>query len=237
MVYDLCNYPLEPYAIAMPANLESEKVKWFREQLTAWSAIYLRDFPWRRTSEPYDIFVAEILLQKTAAEMVAPIYESFLVEYPTLEHLAAASLDEVTKLLQPLGLSFRAERLSNSAKTILVKYQGKIPDTEAELLLLSGVGKYTARSICANAFGQSAAVLDTNVARIIERFFGLQGERVKSRCKILWSAADAIAPDRDVSKWNLTLLDFGAMVCTARKPRCEKCPLQENCCYISRLTA
>lgn len=220
----------------MPANLESEKVKWFREKLKAWAEIYLRDFPWRRTCEPYDIFVAEILLQKTAAEMVAPIYESFLVEYPTLEHLAAASLDRLTKLLQPLGLSFRAERLSNSAKTILEKYRGKIPDTEAELLLLSGVGKYTARSILANAFGQSAPVLDTNVARIIERFFGLQGERVKSRCKILWSAADAIAPDRDVSMWNLTLLDFGAMVCKARKPNCEKCPLQENCFYFSSLT-
>ncbi len=220
----------------MPTNLESEKVKWFREKLKAWAAIYLREFPWRRTCEPYDIFVAEILLQKTAAEMVAPIYESFLMEYPTLERLAAASLNEVTKLLQPLGLSFRAERLSKSAKTILEKYRGKIPDTEAELLLLSGVGKYTARSILANAFGQSAAVLDTNVARIIERFFGLQGERVKSRCKILWSAADAIAPDRDVSVWNLTLLDFGAMVCKARKPNCEQCPLQVNCCFLNSLT-
>lgn len=220
----------------MPTNLESEKVKWFREKLKAWAAIYLREFPWRRTCEPYDIFVAEILLQKTAAEMVAPIYESFLMEYPTLERLAAASLNEVTKLLQPLGLSFRAERLSKSAKTILEKYRGKIPDTEAELLLLSGVGKYTARSILANAFGQSAAVLDTNVARIIERFFGLQGKRVKSRCKILWSAADAIAPDRDVSVWNLTLLDFGAMVCKARKPNCEQCPLQVNCCFLNSLT-
>ncbi|MFM7602889.1 MAG: A/G-specific adenine glycosylase [Pseudanabaena sp.] len=215
---------------------ESEKVKWFQKQLKEWAATYLRDFPWRRTSEPYAILVAEILLQKTAAEMVTPIYETFLVRYPTLEHLAAASLDEVIDLLQPLGLSLRAERLSNSAKTILEKYRGKIPDTEAELLLLSGVGKYTARSICANAFGRSAAVLDTNVARIIERFFGLQGERVKSRCKILWSAADAIAPDRDVSIWNLTLLDFGAMVCKARKPHCEKCPLQENCCYFRNLT-
>jgi A/G-specific adenine glycosylase len=221
----------------MTANLESEKVKWFREQLKAWAVIYLRDFPWRRTIEPYDIFVAEILLQKTAAEMVAPIYESFLIQYPTLEDLAAASIDELTKLLQPLGLSFRAERLSNSAKTILENYRGKIPNTEAELLLLSGVGKYTARSILANALGQPAAVLDTNVARIIERFFGLQGERVKSRCKILWSAADAIAPEKNTSIWNLTLLDFGAMVCKARKPNCENCPLNENCCYFSRLTA
>ncbi|PZO35266.1 MAG: hypothetical protein DCF19_24285 [Pseudanabaena frigida] len=221
----------------MQANLELEKVKWFQERLKRWAAIYLRDFPWRRTCEPYCIFVVEVLLQKTAAEAVAPIYESFLVRYQTLEHLAVASLHELTELLQPLGLSFRSDRLRKSAKTILEKYHSNIPNTEAELLLLSGVGKYTARSILANAFGLSAAVLDTNVARIIERFFGLQGERVKSRCKILWSAADAIAPDRNVSRWNLTLLDFGAMVCKDRKPHCEKCPLQEYCCYFSRLTA
>jgi A/G-specific adenine glycosylase len=215
-------------------RLELKKVKaeWFREQLSEWAECNLRDFPWRRTTNPYPIFVAEFLLQKTVAATASPIYAAFLVRYPTLDALAAACVEDVALLLQPLGLSFRAERLCHSARTIVDKYGGNIPASEAELLLLPGIGKYTARSICANAFGQPAAVLDTNVARIIERFFGLRGERVKSRCKILWSAAEAIAPKQEVSRWNLTLLDFGAAICTARKPRCQECPLQEKCCYL-----
>ena len=217
----------------MKAELETEKTKWFRQQLAVWAAGNLRDFPWRRTTDPYSIFVAEFLLQKTVAATASPIYEVFLMRYPTLEDLASASVQEVAKLLQPLGLSFRAERLCRSAKIVAEKNGGIVPASEGELLALPGVGKYTARSILANAYEQAAAVLDTNVARIIERFFGIQGERVKSRCKILWAAADAIAPEKEVSKWNLTLLDFGALVCTARKPRCEVCPLSEECCYFA----
>jgi A/G-specific adenine glycosylase len=211
--------------------MQADKVKWFRRRLSVWAASNLRDFPWRQTTDPYSIFVAEFLLQKTVAATAAPIYEAFLLKYPSLEALGAASVEEVAQLLKPLGLAFRAERLYRSAKIVIEKYEGSIPALEEELLLLPGVGKYTARSICANAFGQSAAVLDTNVARIFERFFGLQGERVKSRCKILWAAADAIAPKLDVSRWNLTLLDFGALVCIARKPHCSECPLRQKCCY------
>jgi A/G-specific adenine glycosylase len=211
---------------------ETDKTNWFRQRLLKWAASNLRDFPWRRTTDPYSIFVAEFLLQKTVAGTASPIYEAFLVKYPTLDALAEASVEDVASLLQPLGLSFRAERLCRSARIVADEYGGSIPLSEEELLLLPGIGKYTARSICANAFGQPAAVLDTNVARIVERFFGLQGERVKSRCKILWSAAEAIAPDREVSRWNLTLLDFGAAICTARKPRCAECPLQEKCCHM-----
>jgi A/G-specific adenine glycosylase len=150
-----------------------------------------------------------------------------------VEVLAVASVEEAARLMQPLGLSLRAERLCEAARILMEKYRGAIPTSEEELLLLPGIGKYTARSICAHAFGHPAAVLDANVARIFERFFGLQGERVKSRCKILWSAADTIAPKQGVSRWNLTLLDFGAMVCTAKQPSCGECPLQEKCYYFA----
>jgi A/G-specific adenine glycosylase len=215
--------------------MQADKVKWFRRRLSAWAASNLRAFPWRQTTDPYSIFVAEFLLQKTVAATASPIYEAFLAKYPTLQALAAASVEEVNQLLLPLGLSFRAERLCRSAKIVAEKYRGSIPASEEELLSLPGIGKYTARSICANAFGQSRAVLDTNVARIVERFFGLQGDRVKSRCKILWAAAEAIAPKRKVSRWNLTLLDFGALVCIARKPHCSECPLREKCCYCNKI--
>lgn len=169
------------------------------------------------------------MLQRTDADTVLPIYEVFLTRYPTVSELAIAEVAELAELLQPLGLFFRAERLSETARIITEQYKEKIPQSETELLKLPGIGKYTARAILSQAFGQPAAVLDTNVARILERFFGITGGRVKSRCKILWSAADNIAPDRNVERWNLTLLDFGAKVCAARNPKCDECPISTRC--------
>lgn len=205
------------------------KVRWFRRQLSLWAAENLRKFPWRCTTEPYKIFIAEFLLQKTGAITVVPVYNNFLSQYPTLQDLAAASIAEISLLLKPLGLHFRAQRLHESVQIILKEYAGKIPTTESQLLALPGVGKYTARAICSQAYSQPLAILDTNVARIFERFFGLQGNRVKSRCKLLWQAAEQVAPKTEVGRWNLTLLDFGAAVCTARNPSCASCPLAREC--------
>ena len=210
-------------------NESKEKIEWFDDRLLTWAEQNLRDYPWRRNKNPYKILVAEFLLQRTDADTVLPIYETFLTQYPTLDKLATAPIDDIAELLQPLGLFFRAERLSQTAKTIEDKYQGIIPQEEKELLKLPGIGKYTARAICSQAFNQPAAVLDTNVARIIERFFGIKGERVKSRCNILWSMAETVAPDKEVGYWNLTLLDFGAIICTARNPKCLICPLCDRC--------
>ena len=242
-------------------TLESKKIKWFQNRLLSWAEQHLRDYPWRKrrstkelsaiatlgsservlqerklctsvTSNPYHVLVAEFLLQRTDADTVLPIYRAFITRYPTLAELAVAEVTEIAELLQPLGLFFRAERLSKTAKTITEKYNRQIPQEEATLLKLPGIGKYTARAICSQAFDQSLAVLDTNVARIIERFFGIEGERVKSRCKILWGAADEIAPKSDVGYWNLALLDFGAKVCTARNPKCTECPLAQKCHWL-----
>lgn len=214
------------------SNLDAVKIKWFHHRLSTWGTQNLRDFPWRQTCDSYAILVAEHLLQKTDAITVVPIYKAFLFKYPTLENLVKASIDELNELLKPLGLYFRAERLYQCARIIIEQYGGKIPNSEKQLLELPGIGKYTARAICSQAFSQPLAVLDTNVARILERFFGLQGERVKSRCKILWRAAETIAPDKEVGKWNLTLLDFGAMVCRAKNPLCNDCPLSAKCDYV-----
>ncbi|MEG4630281.1 A/G-specific adenine glycosylase [Microcoleus sp. AR_TQ3_B6] len=220
-------------------HLDAAKIRWFQRRLKAWARQNFRDFPWRRTCDPYAILVAELLLQKTAAATVAPIYQEFVDRYPTLSDLAAAPAAEVASLLQPLGLFFRAQKLRESVLVILEHYQGNVPRTEAQLLELPGVGKYIARSVCANAFGQPKAVLDTNVARILQRFFGIDGGKVKSReAKLsrrespeLWKAAERVAPKQQVGPWNLGLLDFGAAVCTAKNPRCSECPLQRQCEY------
>ena len=205
------------------------RIKWFRQQLSTWGVANRRDFPWRRTTDSYHLLVAESLLQKTDAQTVAPIYELFIEHYPTIQDLAAANLDNVAQLLKPLGLFFRAVRLQQCAQIIISQYEGKVPQTQKHLLELPGIGDYTARAIGSQAFSQPLAVLDANVARILERFFGLQGERVKSRCKILWGAADLIAPKTKVGTWNLALLDFGALTCKAQNPDCEHCPLSSKC--------
>ena len=210
-----------------------ENIKWFACRLLTWAKYNLRDYPWRRKKDPYYILVAEFLLQRTDADTVVPIYEVFLTQYPTVEKLANADVEAIAKLLQPLGLFFRAERLSQTAKIIREKYKGEIPQEESELLKLPGIGKYTARAICSQAFDRSAAVMDTNVARILERFFGIEGGRVKSRSLILWSAAETVAPDAEVGHWNLTLLDLGAKVCTARNPKCMKCPVSAKCNWFN----
>ena len=213
--------------------INPSKQEWFRRQLRNWGKKHRRDFPWRRTKDPYALLVAECLLQQTEATRVVPVYEQFLCQYPTVRDLASASLADLSELLHPLGFHFRAARLSQLAQQILQDYGRKIPDSEGELLKLPGVGKYIARSLCANTFDQPLAVLDTNVARILERFFGLEGGRVKSRDKMLWDAAQEVAPPTEVSQWNLILLDFGAAVCTAVAPHCQDCPLQPQCNFIS----
>ncbi|MEC4895277.1 MAG: A/G-specific adenine glycosylase [Oscillatoria sp. PMC 1051.18] len=221
------NYPLQNEIPVLP----EKQIQWFRSQLQTWSIANFRDFPWRRTADPYAIFIAELLLQKTDATTAEKIYETFLTRYPSPKAIATAKIEEIARLLTPLGLHFRAERLHRACQMILEKHDGKIPATETELLELPGVGKYTARSICTNAFKQPLAVLDTNVARIIERFFSIKGNRVKSRCKVLWGIAEILAPNTNVDSWNLTLIDFGAATCTASRPCCQNCPLQQECNY------
>ncbi len=213
-------------------SLDRTKIQWFRRKMREWSRENFRDFPWRRTKDPYAILAAEFILQKTDAPTAAPFYERFMERYPNLPELAAGSVEEISALLQPLGLHFRASRLHETATILLEQYNGKIPTTESKLLQLPGVGKYTARSLLANSYNKSCAVLDTNVARILERVFGIEGGRVKSRDPLLWRAAERVAPKTKVGTWNLTLIDFGAAVCTAKNPHCSSCPLSRQCCYF-----
>lgn len=210
----------------------AENQRWFRDLLRHWGKTNLRLFPWRQTHDPYHIFVAEFLLQQTDAPKVVPIFQQVLDRYPSVHDLAEAPVSDLDTILKPLGLHYRALRLSRSARLILDQHNGQIPNTENALLTLPGVGRYMARSLCAHAFGQPLAVLDTNVARILQRFFGLALTRARAReDPYLWEQAQNIAPKRDVSRWNLILIDFGSAVCTFRGPKCDICPVQSRCVY------
>ena len=222
-------------------TLPAEQLQWFQQQLWQWGRENFRDFPWRHTQDPYRILVAECLLQKTTALQAERTYQTFLQRYPTAIALAQADEAELVALVKPLGMSFRAGRLLAAAQAIVEHHNGQVPADEAALLALPGVGLYVARSILANAFGQPVAVLDRNVARILERVFGVEGGRVKTRDRGLWQLAQQVAPQEQVSRWNLTLIDFGAAVCTNRNPNCPTCPLNQpsnwRCCWAEQTAA
>lgn len=217
-------------------NLNKAKLSWFQDKILVWGEQNLRVFPWRQTQDPYAILVAEFLLQQTDAPRVLPIYQQLLKRCPTLRTLANAPLQEIADILKPLGLHYRTDRLHQIARAIVEDpvCKGEIPDAEAQLIRFKGIGRYIARSICANAFGQSTAVLDTNVSRILQRFFGLIPRRKRARDdKYLWEITQRIAPCVNMDLWNLTLIDFGAVVCTHRNPSCSDCPLREQCQYLT----
>jgi A/G-specific adenine glycosylase len=220
-------------------NLNEDKVEWFQNKILDWTKENLRVFPWRCTTDPYRIFVAEFLLQQTDAPRVVPVYEKVLLKYPNLISLAEAHLFDLALILKPLGFHYRASRLLLAARLIIEDplSRGNIPDDENRLLQLPGVGKYIARSVCANAFHQPVAVLDTNVSRILQRFFGLEPHFARARDdRSFWNIAQKIAPATAVGLWNLALIDFGAIVCTSRNPHCSGCPLRQLCKYREQVS-
>jgi A/G-specific adenine glycosylase len=202
----------------------------FQAHLLAWYAEHKRDLPWRRTADPYKILVSEIMLQQTQVERVIPKYEEFLQKYPTLEALASAPVEEVTQTWYPLGYNIRPVRLHGIAREAVEKYGGTIPDDPETLLSLKGVGRYTAGAVLSFAFGRAAPILDTNVRRVLHRVFFGAGDAKEYRLqKQLWELSEAFIPPDKAYDFNQALMDFGATMCTARKPLCLLCPLNTVC--------
>lgn len=214
-------------------SIDERLKQYLQRELKKWAQEHFRDFPWRHTQDPYAILVAETMLQQTKAERVVPVFEAFMERYPNLSVLTQASQDELAELIYPLGLLHRGLRLKELARIVSDRNGGQLPKDEADLLKLPGIGQYTARAICANAHYQPLAVLDTNIARILERFFGLARPKIRGRDLHLWRVAEAIAPKKQTWRWNLILIDFGALVCTAAKPKCPECPLSRKCTYFA----
>jgi A/G-specific DNA glycosylase len=214
-----------------------KKLHWFQHEIMIWAKANLRDFPWRKTKDSYNILIAEFLLQQTDAPRIIPVYGKLIDKYPTLKHLATTSVEEISAILDPLGFHYRANKLSEIARTITedTTFGCKIPDSEEKLMRFNGIGRYIAKAICSQAFNQPVAVLDTNVSRIIQRFFGLQPHNKRSRDDpYFWKVAQKIAPSNDVGAWNLALVDFGALICTYRDPRCKECPILQQCTYMQK---
>jgi A/G-specific adenine glycosylase len=212
---------------SLPAAPERRR---FRRRLLTWYRRHGRDLPWRRTDDPYHILVSEIMLQQTQVERVLPKYAEWLEKYPTFHALAEAPEADVTKTWYPLGYNIRPKRLQGIAREAVSRYGGQLPADEATLLSFKGIGAYTAGAIRSFAFRERAAILDTNVARVLFRVFvGAGDPKTHAMKKHLWKVSESLVPTRHVFDFNQALMDFGAMVCVARNPKCLVCPMSKGC--------
>jgi A/G-specific adenine glycosylase len=202
----------------------------FRSRLLTWYRRHGRDLPWRKTDDPYHILVSEIMLQQTQVDRVLPKYAEWLDKYPSFEALAGATESDVTATWYPLGYNIRPRRLHAIACEAVERYGGQLPADQETLLSFKGIGAYTAGAIRSFAFRQRAAILDTNVARVLFRIFIAKGDpKSHAMKKRLWQLSAALVPIRHVFDFNQALMDFGATVCVARNPKCAGCPMAKGC--------
>ena len=202
----------------------------FQRRLLAWYRVHQRKLPWRATRDPYKILVSEIMLQQTQVDRVVPKYHEFLRRYPNLKALAQAKTAELRKVWYPLGYNVRPLRLRRIAEKALHDHRGRIPNSYDGLLAMDGIGRYTAGAVLSFAFEQDAPILDTNVARVLARYYGVRGERKRGPTqRRLWQLAAESIPKGKGYLINQAMMDFGATVCTARSPRCPSCVLRRTC--------
>ena len=202
----------------------------FRRQLLKWYDAHGRDLPWRKTDDPYHILVSEVMLQQTQVDRVLPKYQEWLGKYPSLTALAEAPIEHVAETWRPLGYNIRPRRLHDIARQSVERFGGLLPSDQDTLLSFKGIGAYTAGAIRSFAFRERAAILDTNVARVLFRVFIDKGDpKAHAMKKRLWATSAVLVPRKRVFDFNQALMDFGAMLCTARKPQCPECPMKRQC--------
>jgi A/G-specific adenine glycosylase len=202
----------------------------FRRALLAWYRAAKRDLPWRRTQDPYRIWLSEIMLQQTRVAAAIGYYERFLARFPTIDSLAAARVDEVMRLWAGLGYYSRARNLHRAAQEIVARHSGEFPRTWDEAIALPGIGDYTAAAILSIAYGAPHAVLDGNVARVLARLDAIRGDlRAPRRWKALTARAQQIADPASPGDWNQAMMELGATICLPKSPRCEECPVRRFC--------
>jgi len=206
------------------------RVSFFRVVILRWARENLRDFPWRRVSDPYRVLVTEKLLQQTDFGHVRKVWEEFFKRFPTVKDLAEASEDEIATTLRPLGLwRQRARQLKKLAETVLLKYGGEVPCDYEKLVRLPGVGDYIARATLTFACNKPTYILDVNTRKVIARFF-YYPKNVEDRAII--AILELVTPKEpeECKVFNWGIIDFSALICS-RKPKCDKCPLKEKCAY------
>ena len=207
-----------------------QNVRAFHHSLARWYRRHGRDLPWRGTRDPYAILVSEFMLQQTQVATVIPYYHQWLRRFPDFGPLARALENEVLRAWQGLGYYARARNLHATAKTVMDRYGGNFPPEIEQMRQLPGIGKYTAHAVASFAFNQPVPIVEANTARVLARLFNLR-ELIDSNAgrKTLWQYGASLLPKSDAATFNSALLDLGALVCVARKPRCDICAVKTFC--------
>jgi len=204
--------------------------------LLKWWSTYKRDFPWRNTTDPYKILIAELLLRKTTSTQVAKIYKPLIERYPTPKSLANACEEELKQMIKSLGMeNQRAKILTEIAKSLCERYGGIVPQDLEKLLTLPGVGLYTASAVRCLAYGEREPMVDTNAIRVLQRVFAYNTNKTRPRTdQHLWELARSLIPLDNAKHYNLALIDFASLICRPLKPRCKKCPVKEICANFKK---
>jgi A/G-specific adenine glycosylase len=202
--------------------MPTKSTQTFTRKLLRWYGQHARDLPWRRTRDPYRVIVSEFMLQQTQVSRVSEFYPRFLKRFPTVYHLARAKPKAVREAWEGLGYYARASNLHALARVVGTTMNGRLPDDVEELDALPGVGRYTAGAVACFAYEKPVPAVDTNVKRVLERVF---------KKKDVWKLAGDIVPKNGKRAWrfNQALMELGALVCTARSPKCPKCPVRREC--------
>jgi len=199
-----------------------------------WYRTAARPLPWRTADcSPWGVLVSEVMLQQTQVDRVIPVWQAWMHQWPTPRALARAPLDEVLRNWGRLGYPRRARWLWEAAQRIVEEHGGDVPDDEAALRQLPGIGAYTAAAVCAFAFGQPTVVLDTNVRRVFSRVCDGQALPTPHITRAERASAAALLPEKDPALWSVAVMELGALICTAQRPRCAECPLQSQCAWFA----
>lgn len=208
---------------------DAERVAAVQNALLGWFAVHGRDLPWRKTRDPWAILVSEVMLQQIQVARAVPFYLAFLERFPTVADLAAAPLAEAIRVWGDLGRYRRVVNLHRTARLVVERHHGAIPADVAALQALPGVGPYTAGAVACFAFGQDVPFADTNIRRVLGRVFAESDPASATNAAEIDRIAAAVLPAGRGWDWHQGLMDFGATVCTARKPGCARCPLRDHC--------
>ncbi|HEX4416167.1 MAG TPA: A/G-specific adenine glycosylase [Lacipirellulaceae bacterium] len=214
----------------LTTHFSSAQNQSLRRRLLAWYAKNARDLPWRKSQDPYRVWISEIMLQQTQVATVRDYFTRFVAAYPDVQQLAAADEIDVLRLWEGLGYYRRARQLHAAAKKVVAEHAGDFPRELAALQSLPGVGRYTAGAIASIAFDQRAPILEANTVRLFSRLIAFHGKAASAAGqRTLWQFAEEILPQKDVACFNQALMELGALVCTPIEPKCRVCPLARVC--------
>lgn len=201
----------------------------FAKNLNTWYRKHRRDLPWRETSDPYKIWISEIMLQQTTVNAVIPYYQKWIKVFPTVQHVAKAPLQKVLKLWQGLGYYTRAKNIHRSVKIISDIHHGKIPNCPVKLKKLPGFGPYTVGAVLSIAFDQRHPIIDANIRRVIMRILAIEGHANTTQDSKILAFLEKIMPQKNLRTFNQALMELGALVCRNREPLCLLCPVKAQC--------